>query len=106
MKQNKIIVVVSPSDAQRAEMVRKVAVRLGFAHTPSDAARIIRASVYDFDLAQAYFVLAQTYNLSKSPITTQRLFEMAARGVAVVVGVKRLPAAFEPFCEAIHPENL
>jgi hypothetical protein len=106
MKQNKIIVAVSPSDAQRTEMVRRIAVRLGFAKTPSDAAKIIRASVHDFDLAQAYFVLAQTYNLAQSPITTQRLFEMAARGVAVVVGVKRLPAAFEPFCTAFYPNSI
>ena len=106
MKSNKIIVAVSPSDGQRAELVRRVAVQLGFARTPSDAAKIVRQSAHDFDLAQAYFVLAYTYNLAQSPVTTQRLFELAARGVAVVVGVKRLPAAFEPFCTAVYPDSV
>jgi hypothetical protein len=104
MKPNKIIVAVSSSDAQRSEMVRKLAVQFGFARTPSDAAKIIRASVYDFDLTQAYFVLAETHNLTESPATTQRLFELAARGMAVLIGVKRLPAAFEPFCSPVYPD--
>lgn len=106
MKQHKIIVAVSPSDRRREDLVRRIAVQLGFAKTPSDAAKIVRPSPHDFDLAQAYFVLAYTYNLSQSPITTQRLFELAARGIAVVVGVKRLPAAYEPFCAAYYPDSI
>lgn len=102
MKQNKIIAVVCPDDKRREELVAGVAVKLGFARTPSDAAKIIRTSVHDYELADAYFVLAKIHNLRESPITTQRLFELAARGVAVVVGVKRLPPEFEVFCEAVY----
>ena len=61
-------------------------------------------SVHDFDLSRAYFVLADLYNFRESPITTQRLFELAARGIAVIVGTRRLPPEFEPFCTAYFPE--
>lgn len=106
MKQNKIIVAVCPDDKRRTEMVRRITVQMGFARTLTDAAKIIRPTPHDFDLSEVYFVLADTYNLSESPITTQRLFELAARGLAVVVGVKRLLPAFEPFCTAVYSEGV
>jgi hypothetical protein len=102
MKQNKIIVAVHADGKTRAEMLQRLAVKLGFARTPSDAAKIIRASVHDIDLSAAYFVLAGSYNFRESPITTQRLFELAARGIAVVVSTKKLQKEFEPFCEAYY----
>ena len=101
MKQNKIIVIAHYDEKKRAAMLQRVAVNLGFARTSSDAAKIIRQSVHDIDLSEAYFVLAGNYNFRESPITTQRLFELAARGIAVVVGTKKLPKEFEPFCELI-----
>ena len=100
MKTKKIIVVVAGDYTQRTEMIRRLAVKLGFARTSSDAAKIIRNSVHDYDLSETYFVLANNYNFRESPITTHRLFTMAACGMAVVVGVKKLPKEFEPFCEA------
>jgi hypothetical protein len=99
MKQNKIIVAVHTDGKTRAAILQRLAVKLGFARTPSDAAKIIRASVYDIDLSEAYFVLADNYNFRESPITTHRLFELAARGIAVVVGVKKIPKEFEWHCE-------
>jgi hypothetical protein len=100
MKQNKIIVAVHTDNKTRTEILQRLAVKLGFARTPSDVAKIIRASVHDLDLLDAYFVLADNYNFRESPITTQRLFELAARGIAVMVGAKKIPKEFEPFCEA------
>ena len=41
-----------------------------------------------------------THNLRDSPITRQRLYELAARGIAVIIGVKHLQAEFEFICEA------
>jgi hypothetical protein len=101
MKQNKIIVALHHDEKTRAALLQRIAVNLGFARTPSDAAKIIRTSVHDIDLANAYFVIAGNYNFRESPITTQRLFEMAARGIAVFVSAKKLPKEFEPFCELI-----
>jgi hypothetical protein len=100
VKQNKIIVAVHTDNKKRTEILQRLAVKLGFARTPSDAAKIIRTSVYDIDLSEAYFVLSDNYNFRESPITTQRLFELAARGIAVMVGVKKIPKEFEIFCEA------
>ena len=99
MKQNKIIVAIHADNKTRAEILQRLTVKLGFARTPSDAAKIIRASVHDIDLTETYFVLADNYNFRESPITTQRLFELAARGIAVIVGAKKIPKEFEPFCE-------
>jgi hypothetical protein len=102
MKKNKIIVAIHADDKLRAEMLRNIVVKMGFARTSSDAAKIIRPSVHDIDLSESYFVLAGDYNFRESPITTQRLFELAARGIAVVVSAKKLPKEFEPFCEACY----
>lgn len=82
----------------------RMAVDAGFALTPSDAGKLIRPSVHDIDLSRAYFVLADLYSFRESPITTQRLFELATRGIAVMVGTRRLPPEFEPFCVAFYPE--
>lgn len=104
MKANKIMVAVSADKETRTRLLRRMAVDAGFALTPSDAGKLIRPSVHDIDLSRAYFVLADLYSFRESPITTQRLFEMAARGIAVMVGTRRLPPEFEPFCVAFYPE--
>ncbi|MDR1198353.1 MAG: hypothetical protein LBK94_04990 [Prevotellaceae bacterium] len=100
MKQNKIIVAVHADDKTRSEMLQRIVVKLGFARTLSDASKIIRASVHDIDLSDAYFVIAGNYSFRESPVTTQRLFQLAARGIAVIVSAGKLPREFEPFCEA------
>lgn len=91
MKANKIMVAVSADKEARTRLLRRMAVDAGFALTPSDAGKLIRPSVHDIDLSRAYFVLADLYSFRESPITTQRLFELAARGIAVMVGTRRLP---------------
>lgn len=102
MKQNKIIVAVHPDEGERRRIIQRTMVRLGFASTLGEASKLIRPSVFDFDLGDSYFVCAQTHNLRDSPITRQRLYELAARGIAVVIGVKRLQAEFEFICEAVY----
>lgn len=102
-KDNKIIVAVSGDDKERLSMVRRIVVDLGFALTASDASKIIKATPHDLDLVNAYFVLAGTYNLRESPITTHRLYELAARGIAVVIGVKRLYPEHEFICKPYYP---
>lgn len=100
------MVVVSPDDNERRKMIHRLAVRLGFAITQGDAAKVVRKSPYDYDLATTYFVLAETFNFNASPVLTQRLYEMAARGIAVVVGVKRLQQQYEFIAEVYTEENL
>ncbi|GAP73064.1 hypothetical protein SAMD00024442_6_16 [Candidatus Symbiothrix dinenymphae] len=104
-KSNKIIVAVSPDRSQRIAMVQRIAVNLGFAKTQGDAGKIIRQTPYDFDLSNCYFVLAETYNLHESPMTTQRLYELAAIGIAVIIGAKRIPPEMEFFCDVYTPQN-
>ena len=55
-KEHKILVVVSPEPAERKRLLSRLAVRLGFALIPSDAAKIISNDIYGIDLATAYFV--------------------------------------------------
>jgi hypothetical protein len=50
-------------------------------------------------------VLAETCNLRESPATTQRLYELAATGIAVIVGAKRVPPELEFLCEIFTPQN-
>ena len=104
-KANKIIAVVSQDKAQRQAMLKRLTVQLGFAQTLGDAAKIIRQTPYDYDLASCYFVLAESYNLRESPITTQRLYELAATGIAVVIGVKKIPPEMEFICDVYTSQN-
>ncbi len=104
-KQNKIIVAIAPDEQTRAAMVKRIAISMGFAQTPGDAAKIIRKSPHDVNLDETYFVLAYNYNLKESPTTTLRLVAMAAKGIAVVVGVKRLPPEMEFLCESYYPSD-
>lgn len=104
-KQNKIIVAVSPDAAVRASMLKQLAIRLGFALTKSDAAKIIHSDIYQIDLSLAYFVLCDNVNLRKSLLTIQRLYEMAARGIAVVIGCKSIPRELEFICEIFYPSD-
>ncbi|MEQ3162691.1 hypothetical protein AAA214_06000 [Parabacteroides goldsteinii] len=104
-KQNKIIVAVSTDERERKAMLQRITIDLGFAFTPADASKIIRNTPQDFDLVNTYFVLASSYNLRESPLTTHRLYELAARGIAVVVGVKRLYPEHEFMCVAYYPSD-
>lgn len=104
-KENKIIVVVSADQDLRHIMLQHLAVELGFAQTRGDAGKLIRQSPHDYDLANCYFVLAANYNLRESPVTTQRLFELAARGLAVLVGCRRIPPEMEFLCTAYYPQD-
>lgn len=46
------------------------------------------------------------YNFRGSVITTQRLYELAARGICVVVGVKSLPREYELISQVFYPDDL
>lgn len=100
-----MVVVDQDLDARR-KVIAKMAVEFGFARTTSDAGKIIRSTPYDYDLPAAFFVMATTYDFRKSVITTQRLYEMAAKGMLVIVGVKRLPPEFEFICQVFYKQNL
>lgn len=95
MKPNKIIVAVHPDAQERRKIIQATMVHLGFALMQSDAAKLIKPTVYDFDLQHCYFVCAELHNFRDSPTTTHQLYEMAARGMAVVIGLKRLPREYE-----------
>ena len=102
MKQNKIIVAVHPDEQVRRKIIQRILMKLSFAVTPGDASKLIRPTAYDFDLSDCYYVCAANHNLRDSPITRQRLYELAARGIAVIIGVKRLQAEYEFICEAVY----
>lgn len=104
-KTNKIHAAISPDLDTRTAMVKQIIVDLGFARTRSDAAKLLRDNPYDADYANAYFLFAANYNLRDSIITTQKLYEMAARGFAVVVGMKKLQPELEILCTAHFPED-
>lgn len=97
--------VVCPDRPTRQKMIQRLAVQLGFAKTPGDAAKIIRQSPHDFNLANCYFVLAEQYNLRESPFTTQALYELAATGIAVVIGMKKIPPEMEFICDVFTPQD-
>lgn len=105
-KENKIIVVVSPDTDERQQVIARLAVRLGFAKVPSDAIKIIRRDISSIDLSTVYFILCNSYNFRGSVVTTQRLYELAARGICVVVGVKSLPREYEMISQVIYPGDL
>ena len=105
-KENKIFVVISPDTVEREQLIARLAVRLGFAKIPSDALKIISKDIYSFDLTTAYFVLCSNYHFRGSIVTTQRLYELAARGICVCVGVKSLPREYELLSQVFYPNDL
>lgn len=105
-KENKIYVVVAPDSSEREHLIARLAVRLGFAKITSDAVKIISKDIYSVDLSTAYFVLCSNYHFRGSLITTQRLYELAARGICVVVGVKSLPREYEMLAQVFYPCDL
>lgn len=105
-KENKIQVVIAPTIQEREKLMARLAVRYGFAQIASDAAKIIRKDVHSFDLSTAYFVLCSNYNFRGAMITTQRLYELAARGICVIVGVKSLPREYEFVSQTFYPDDL
>lgn len=104
-KENKIIVVVDPDQDQRKKLIARIAVEFGFAKTTSDALKIIKSTPYEYDISTSYFILAHTYDFRNSRITTGKLYELAVRGIAVIVGVKRLPVEFEFCCKTFFKED-
>lgn len=100
MKQNKLIVAVAPNQQHRAAIMRRLIIENKFAFTPSDANKLIRSDVHSYNLSRAYFVIVDDFRFHESPITLQRLYELAARGVFVLLGVRSLPAKYEFICEA------
>lgn len=102
MKQNKIIVAVHSDPEVRIKILKRLIVERGFALTPSDAGKLIKQSVYDIDLTSAYFVIADNYNFRDGAITRHRLYELAARGIAVILGTPKLQQLYEFICEAYY----
>lgn len=105
-KENKIMTCISPDNNQRTKMVCELAMRCRLATIRSDARKILKHSVYDIELSEAYYVLVDDFNFRESPSTTQRLYELAARGIAVIVGCRKLPREFEFLCDTYYPEHL
>lgn len=102
VKQNKLIVAVHPDHDIRNKILKRLIIERGFALTPTDAGKLIKATVSDIELSGAYFVIADNYRFRESPITQQRLYQMAARGIAVILGATKLPREYEFICEAYY----
>lgn len=105
-KENKIHVVVAPTPEEREQLIARLAVRLGFARVPSDAIKIISRDIHSVDLSTAYFVLCSSYYFRGAIITNQRLYELAARGICVLVGVKSIPREYEMITQVYYPSDL
>ncbi len=101
-KQNKIIVAVSSDSDKRLQILKRLVVEKGFAKIPSDAEKLIAVSISDINIQDAYFVICDNVNLRDSPITRQRLYELSARGMAVIIGTRKLSTEFEFICEAYY----
>jgi hypothetical protein len=104
-KENKIFVVVSPDPDERLRMLSRLAVRLGFARTPSDAVKVISLAIGDVHLPSAYFVFVRDYAFRGAVLTNQKLYEMAARGICVAVGARYIPREYQFVCQAFYPED-
>ena len=100
MKLKKIFVCISHSEAERQRLVKETIVRLGFAVIPSDAGKLIRPSVHDFN-RESYFVFAAFYKFDQSAVN-RSLVERAMQGQAVVIGARHIPKELELFCEATY----
>lgn len=105
-KSNKIFAVVSPDPDERMRMLSRLAVSLGFARIPSDAEKIIHLGIGDYDLATSYFVFCRDYSFRGAVLTNQKLYEMAARGICVAIGVRYVPREYQFLCESFYPEDL
>ena len=104
-KDNKIIVAISADERAREAMIKRIIIDMGFAQTVTDAGKIIRGTPHDYDLQNSYFVFATSYNLRESPATTHRLTCMAAAGIAIVIGVKKLYPEHEWICQPYYPSD-
>ena len=71
----------------------------------SSVSYIISNDIYGIDLATAYFVFCSSYNFRGAVLTNQRLYEMAARGLCVAVGVRSIPREYEFICKVFYPED-
>ena len=105
-KSNKIMTCISPVNIQRTKLACELALRFRLSTIRSEARKILKHSVYDIELSEAYYVLVDDFNFRESPSTTQRLYELAARGIAVIVGCRKLPREFEFLCDTYNPEHL
>lgn len=105
-KEYKIHVVIAASQDERERLMAKLAVRLGFAKIPSDGRKLILRDIYSVDLSTVYFVMCSNYNFRGATITNQRLYELAARGILVLVGVRSLPREYEFICTAYYAGDL
>lgn len=99
MKTFKIHVCIAQEEAERRRMISRLALDMGLALTPSDAAKLIKPTPFDYHLPGAYIVLAATFNFRQSQNTVNELYRLAAAGVAVVVGVKKLQPEYEFICQ-------
>ncbi len=101
-KDNKIFVVVAPTPDERKRLLGRLMVEVGMARTLTDAMKIISADIFDTELSSAYFVACHSYNFRGAVHTNQRLYEMAARGLFVAVGVRSIPREYEFICKAFY----
>jgi len=105
-KENKIMVVIGPTPEDRLNLVSRLVVKLKFAQIQSDAKKIITSDISSIDISTSYFVFCSNFNFRASPSTTQRLVELAARGIAVVVATKSLQREYEFISQVYYSDDL
>jgi hypothetical protein len=105
MKDNKVVVCISPDAEERASMVAAVALGRGFARTQNDARKLVRPFTHDFDLNTTYFILATTHNFKFSDLPFHTLVQQAACGMCVVIGAKSVPVEFAFCCTIYRPTD-
>lgn len=102
MKQHKIIAIVSKDDKVRRSLLKKMIAAKGFATSLSDAEKLIRPSVYDYDFTEAYFIIADNVRFHSNTILIQTLYRLAVSGLAVIIGTTRIPSQYEFMFEVHH----
>lgn len=105
-KQNKIMIAVSRDEMERRKMIAKIAVNIGIATCLSDANKLIKPTLADIDLPMSYIVVCDNVNLRESPLSTHKLYELAAKGIAVIIGCKKVYPEHEFISEVFYPEDL
>lgn len=101
MKPYKIITVVSANDAERRSMLRRAVIACGLAKVPSNAEHLIKESIDEVDYDGAYVVVVDNFRFNQE-YHIRRLYELAAKGLAVIVGTKAVPARYEWITQTLY----
>ena len=89
------------NDAERRSMLRRAVIACGLAKVPSNAEHLIKESIDEVDYDSAYVVVVDNFRFNQE-YHIRRLYELAAKGLAVIVGTKAVPARYEWITQTLY----